>query len=283
MAAAMFHRCQHCGLETDVSASLEVFEHDPRCGRVSAYPASAPILSHSWQCGLSASEGDMKMQDELATLMTQHLKFDTNVDYPHPPELPPTPQPEAPPQITYISQHYHHSAHQVAPAPSEQEVLQEELARHGINSQALLPTQLTLFRNAQPEQQLRLIQLWSIRPSERNNQTLTQDLTDWTQATMQQEEAAAEARYQRIKNETHHCCPEHRHTAEPYMTRGYEVLHPGENQQKDTISTVRASGYNRALDPAYQSREWWLHESDPIDRQLGQPQRQGADEDEEMS
>ena len=224
MAASAIHRCQHCGFETDVGSSLEVFEENPHCGRVcTVVPLPTPIPSHVWQCGLSASEGEMKMQEELATLMTERLNLDSNVNYhSQPPELPPTPpQPNsAQPQMTYITQHYHHSAHQAAPTPPvEQPTVAEELARHGINASVLFPSQISLFQQAQPEQQSRLIQLWSIAPSTYGNQLLTKNLTNWPQTSMQQEEEAAESRYMKMQAAAEsqgNQSPEQRH-AEPYM------------------------------------------------------------------
>jgi hypothetical protein len=268
-----------------VGASLEVFEQNPHCGRVCTSFLSHSIPSHVWQCGLSASEGDMKMQEELATLMTQRLKLENNGNYHSQPELPPTPpQPDQQPQMTYITQHYHHSAHQAAPTPPvEQTSVHDDLARHGIDAAVLFPSQLSLFKEVQPEQQLRLIQLWSIAPPSYGNHMLAKDLGSWPQTSMQQEEEAAKARYMRMQGDSENYSQEQRHNAEPYVIHGYDAL-PG-SAATGQASPVRTHEYNRALDPAYQSREWWLHESDPIEHQYGvaQQMRQFADHDEDMS
>ncbi|KAF7504294.1 hypothetical protein GJ744_002483 [Endocarpon pusillum] len=271
MAASVIHRCQHCTFETDLGASLDIFEQNPHCGR----------------CGLSASEGDMKMQEELATLMSQQLKLDNKVSFQNLPELPSTPpQSDNQPQITYITQHYHHSSHQAAPTPPvEPTSATDELARHGIDANVLFPSQLKLFKQAQPEQQIRLIELWSIAPSKYGNQMLAKDLVNWPQTSMRLEEQAAQSRYMRMQAESGQYSPEARASAEPYILRGY-------NNQLDTNDGTAAAGYgaqsneyNRALDPAHMSREWWVHETQPIEHQYGvvQQMRQFADQDEDMS
>lgn len=227
------------------------------------------------------------MQEELASLMSQQLKLDNAVSFQNLPELPPTPpQSDNQPQITYITQHYHHSSHQAAPIPPvEPTSASRELARHGIDASALFPSQLNLFKQAQPEQQIRLIQLWSIAPPQYRNQMLAKDLVNWPQTSMRQEEQAAQSRYMRMQTESGQYSPEARSSAEPYILLGY-------NNQLHTNGGAAAAGFgaqsnecNRALDPAYQSREWWVHGAQPIEHQYGvvQQMRQFADQDEDMS
>lgn len=287
MAASVVHRCSHCAFETEVGASLDVFEHNPHCARVCTSFPFRSIPSHVWQCGLSASEGDMKMQDELATLMTQRLHIDNNVNYRGQPELPPTPpQPESQPPMTYITQHYHHSAHLAAPTPpTEDAILGEELARHGIDASVLFPSQRNLFRQAQPEQRLRLIQLWSIAPPSYGNQQLARDLANSPPTSMQQEEEAARSRYISIQAETVNSSLEQRHNAEPYITCGYSTSPHVSVAMKEAGVDSRTREYSRAFDPSYQSREWWIHEPQPIEHQYGMVQQmsQFADEDQDMS
>lgn len=227
------------------------------------------------------------MQEELATLMSQHLKLDNNVNYQSQPELPPTPpQSDTQPPMTYITQHYHHSAHQAAPTPPvEQTSATEKLARHGIDASVLLTSQLNLFKQAQPDQQLRLIQLWSIAPPSYGNQLLAKDLVNWPQTSMQQEEDAAQSRYMRMQAESGNYSLEQRSNAEPYIVQGYNVLPDGSDGTKAAGFNAPTREYNRAFDPAYQSREWWTHESQPIEHQYGvvQQMREFADRDEDMS
>lgn len=231
----------------------------------------------------------MKMQEELATLMIQHMKLDNNnVDYHPQPKLPPTPpQPDQPMPMTYITQHYHHSAHQAASTPPiEPTSVYDDLARHGIDGNALFPSQLHLFKEAQPEQQVRLIQLWSISPPSPGNQSLARDLGTWPPTSMQQEEETAKARYLRMQGDAEgHHSPEHRPNAEPYIVHGYESSPDASGAKIGPGSIARSQEYNRALDPAYQSREWWMHESDPIEHQYGvvQQMKHFGDQDEDMS
>jgi hypothetical protein len=286
MAASAIHRCQHCGFETDLGASLAVFGENPHCAQVCSSCLCPSIPSHTWQCGLSASEGDLKMQEELASLMNQRLNLNNNVMIHSQPELPPTPpQRDVQPQMTYITQHYHHSAHQAAPTPPVEQIsVNEVLARHGIDANVLFPSQVNLFKHAQPDQQLRLIELWTIAPPGYGNQLLARDLVNWPQTSMQQEEEAAQSRYMRMQKETPtgQSSPEMRHNAEPYIVRGYETLPDSTNIP---ALPPRTRDYNRALDPAYQSREWWLHESQPIEHQYGAVQQmlQFQDQDQDMS
>lgn len=272
MAAFAIHRCQLSGIETDVGTTLDVFEQDPHCRL----------------CGLSASEGDMKMQDELATLMTQHLTLNNDANYHNQPSLPSNPPQRDPqPQITYITQHYHHSAHQAAMTPSVEEMrASEQLARHGIDESILFPSQIKLFCQAQPEQRSRLIQLWSIAPQSYGNQLLVRDVVSWPQTSMQQEEEAAQSRYMRMQAESGRNSSEQRQHAEPYMVEGYETLPDVTNGATESGLATRAKEYNRALDPAYQSsREWWVQESHPIEHQYGmlQQMKQLADQDQNMT
>ena len=276
-----------CGFEMDVRASLDVFEQNPHCGRVCTPVRNRSIPSHVWQCGLSASEGDMKMQEELAALMTQRLRLDNNASYHMEPKSPPTPpQTDAQSQLTYITQHYHHSAHQAAPTPPAQQAsVNEELARHGIDASVLTPSQISLFRQAQPEQQFRLIQLWSIAPIRCGIQLLPKDLVKWPQTSMQQEEEAAQSRYMQIQVSSGNCSPEQPLNAEPYIVRGYDISPDVSTTTTPSNLIPRMKEYNQALDPAYQSREWRVHDSQPIEHPYGVGQQMWhfTDQDEVMS
>ena len=134
------------------------------------------------QCGLSASESDIKMTNELSALFARQLEMG-GLSQPPAAEIvtPPTPQssspvqPTAPPVGHSISQHYHHSSHRalpdkLLPQPTEVTGIQkwvtlspEEMLRvHDIEPSSLFPSQLTLFRDASLEQKLRIIELWRI-------------------------------------------------------------------------------------------------------------------------
>ena len=258
---------------------MPVFEDDPHCRQVSilfAPKPSDPLICVSSQCGLSASEGDSKMQDELSDLMTRNMQLNPHGSQP-PPEMytPPTPafDPQPTP-ITYITQHYHHSSHQVPPTPPEIQPSQI-LAAAGIDADVLFPSQLNLFKNAQPDQQLRLIELWRIAPPTYGQQMLNKNLGNWPQTTLDQEEQAAKHRWDRMSEQERQHTMNTRQNAEPYMANGYQNLPningmtaPTEYQQSEMSGT---KDYNRAFDPLYDSRQWWEVNlgSQPMEHQYG--------------
>lgn len=213
------------------------------------------------------------MQDDLINMMTRNLQLGS-LQPQHDMSTPSTPQvlPEPTP-VAYISQHYHHSAHQV---PSHDLPVSTILEKSGINAAALLPSQLQLFKNAEPEQRLRLIELWQIAPPTYGNQMHPDNLTNWPQSSMEREEEAAtyrlrRAEQERVENTGGFPGQGHRNNAEPYILQGYETL-PSIN---DTTAPVehgsKEADYNQATDPAYKSREWWnlSDEAEPMEHQYG--------------
>ncbi|EXJ78665.1 hypothetical protein A1O1_09066 [Capronia coronata CBS 617.96] len=261
--ASAIHRCQHCGYETDLSSNLAVFEDNPHCR----------------QCGLSAHESDIKMQDDLINMMARTLQLGPFPHDQHDMSTPPTPQvlPEPAP-ITYISQHYHHSAHQV---PANDLPVSTILENCGINAAALFPSQLQLFKNAEPDQRLRLIELWQIAPPTYGNQMHPDDLADWPQSSMEKEVEAAKYRLERIEQGKFQTfgLPGHsaRNNAEPYILQGYNPL-PDDGGKEVAVEdgAVRTGAdYNQSTDPAYKSREWWKfsEEAEPMEHQYGMLQQ----------
>lgn len=172
-----------------------------------------------------------------------------------------------------ISQHYHHSAH-IAPStlavdtPASKHVETDQmtaeiiLARNGVDPASLFPSQLTLFRQADVGQQMRLVELWRISPSNHGAQayalefggaTAAQLLQDpntmkWQQGSGQsfqtvgkengmsgQEDVENEMTDVSERNQqdgnassandsNKHDYVVHYHAAEPYMLSGYESL-----------------------------------------------------------
>jgi hypothetical protein len=209
------------------------------------------------------------MQDDLINMMSRHLQLSPQV---HNGSMPPTPQvsPHSAP-ITYITQHYHHSAHQASTTESQVSTVLEAA---GINAAALLPTQITLFRNAEAEQKDRLIELWRIAPPTPGNQMLPGDMNNWPQTTMEKEEEAARYRYEnerdKLKNLTNLPGFEARMQAEPYIVDGYGELPNASNA--DVPSTYRSAEQQQRLkDPVYNntSREWWSLDDQPMEHQYG--------------
>jgi hypothetical protein len=230
------------------------------------------------------------MQEDLATLMKQHLILDNNNNNAnnyhtqlHPPPIPPR-QVDLQTQTTFITQHYHHSAHQASKSPlADGFSIKDELARHGIDMSNLLLPQISLFRESSPEQQLRLVQLWTIAPLPSRDQIFAGEIAHWKKSSMQQEETAARFRYDSIHGESQRRSSNQRNGAEPYMDCGYDTTSvPG--ILVESAGASRTRDYNRALDPAYQSSEWWMRESQPIGNPHGlvQQAQQPGDQDEDM-
>lgn len=215
------------------------------------------------------------MQDDLADLMVR--KF--HLDHPLQPtannlSMPPTPQvvPQPAP-IAYVTQHYHHSAHLAQAAISDTHT-SDILAQAGVDTAALLPSQLQLFRNAAPDQQMRLIELWRIAPPAYGSQMLSRDLGNWPQTCMEQEEEAARHRWETMQ-QGHDKAPTElslRNIAEPYMVDGYATRSPSHNTSGsvDHASNSRMTEEEHSSEILGRAREWWnLSPSEPIEHQYG--------------
>lgn len=216
-------------------------------------------LIHGMQCGLSASEGQFKMQEDLATLFSRNLTFanpsQTSLDSLDNQALATTRQSHP---ITYITQHYNHSAH-VAPATASSQheptsssttSIEEKspaaiLSENNVDALTLFPSQLTLFQQANADQRLRLIELWQISPPSYGGHALAHELGNWPPTSLEQEEEMARLRYERNiseekkaqegtnSNHTEPACNgtmivwqegDGRPNAEPYILSGYETL-----------------------------------------------------------
>ncbi|KAL4757042.1 uncharacterized protein BDW70DRAFT_143985 [Aspergillus foveolatus] len=243
MSSSILHSCPSCGHVTDISEILTDFVGDPHCT----------------QCGLSASEGKLKAQDDLVSLFNTHMSIG-QPRVSERPEVPATPSP-----ITYsITQHYHHSAHvaqraamsglatpQNVALPVTSETVDgvlEVLMHHRINPSTLSTSQLELFANAMPDQRNRLIQMWQIYPEPRkiaqSQAVLTRDL-----------EMSDSAQVPNTGDITDH-------SAEPYMLAGYGlVAHDPEASQANRPSNelTTCSPYRIFSDPVYQAggQRWW--------------------------
>ena len=203
------------------------------------------------------------MQDELATLMATNLHLSNpapeslqSASTPSTPQISPTTN-----TVTYISQHYHHSGHQIRPEPNVSSVLAEV----GVDASVLFPSQLQLFKNADPEQQQRLLQLWSISPPTPGKQLLGSHLGNWPQTSMQQEEEAARLRWEaterdRLKN-VGVPSQEQIRSAEPYIMRGYATDTPLKAPPLMSDEVGEADKLN--------GREWWRMPAQPIEHQYG--------------
>ena len=153
----------------------------------------------------------MATQEELSALFARNLSLQPQAIYVAPVEAPPAPTPVEEPYTYSISRHYHHSAHiaqQPPPRPaseppqSNQVTVEIVLSRNGVDPSALYPSQIDLFRTADEAQQLRLIELWRICPPDYTSNVAKNllGLSDST-TSVQQEEALAQLRYERMATE----------------------------------------------------------------------------------
>ncbi|KAJ5913467.1 hypothetical protein N7504_002350 [Penicillium tannophilum] len=216
MSSSVLHQCPFCGHVSDISLSLAAFIENPHC----------------IQCGLSVSEGNEKLQDELAALFNRQMAI----------ESPPEPRP-----LSYsISQHYHHSTHVVpSPNPPPQACTDptpiEILQHHGLDPSTMLPHQLDLFQNADAEQRQRLIQTWQLYA--RSSGGLTNSESIFTGGDLRMDDSKTQA--------------------EPYMVSGYQT------HQQPTEPTT-GHPYTSATDPVYKSQHWWeVAGTEPMESQYG--------------
>ncbi|KAJ5585335.1 uncharacterized protein N7459_005135 [Penicillium hispanicum] len=226
MSSSILHQCQFCGHVSDISLSLASFIENPHCN----------------QCGLSASESNGKMQDELAALFDRQMTMAPL----------PTAQTPSQPPITYsISQHYHHSAHVVPPSPSPAQPtvptdmmntnrINDVLWQHGLDPSNLSPSQIDLVKHADAEQQQRLIQTWLLYERSQQGPAYTSS-SPAEDLEMDDSEGIAD---------------EHKGQAEPYMVSGYEtaVEQVAGNLPKEPTT---GEPYAASTDPAYKVQQWW--------------------------
>jgi hypothetical protein len=169
------------------------------------------------------------MQEDLSDLMARNIYLSNTVVQPSfPAATPPSPRLEPQPApITYIAQHYRHSSYHEPVMTKINIEPSQILAAAGIDASVLFPSQLQLFKDAAPDQQLRLIELWKIAPPTYGQQMLAKDLGNWPQTNLAQEEEAARHRWEILsKHEREHNinAQQVRSNAEPYIVDGYEKL-----------------------------------------------------------
>jgi len=140
----------------------------------------------------------MADEERLAAMFSRNMSLD------------PVQVPEEPSKIVYVSQHYTHSAHLVhqqeepskyttrpasEPPQSEHLLAETVLRNHGVDPSCLSTAQLQLFKTAEEQQQLRLIELWRICPPSNSNDNPS---LAWTSpSTLEQEIVMAKDRYVR--------------------------------------------------------------------------------------
>lgn len=214
--------------------------------------------------------------------MTRNMHLNNNPIQPNFTAVtPPTPHSDPPPTpIAYITQHYHHSTHQKPARLPDEVPASQTLNAAGIDASVLFPSQLQLFKNAPPDQKLRLIELWSIAPPGRGQQMLAKNLGNWPQTNLQQEEEAARQRWESMsqaERNSQHNSHQARNIAEPYMVDGYnsssitEPVTICQDRLLQSHSNGASKEYSHSQDPVYSSREWWQHmsQTQPMEHQYG--------------
>ena len=214
------------------------------------------------------------MQDDLTSMFNKSMNFSASRaqnQATHDARPPPTPTANF-----SISQHYHHSAHQVPLAENIEEASSEEkiigsytvalLSDHNIDPYKLSPSQVKLFESASPEQRERLIQLWQIsgpQSEQLHGETSIEKEEERARYRYEQMTAAAASSQDMEMLEEK---PGELRSAEPYVKSGYEILAERDyNLQAQTQQPRKVSysplgtavGLPHALDPAFSSREWW--------------------------
>ncbi|KAJ5514873.1 hypothetical protein N7463_004425 [Penicillium fimorum] len=237
MSSSILHQCPHCGHVSDISNALAAFIENPHCK----------------QCGMSASESDSKVQDELSALFDRQMSMT---------QLHPAPRetivPSQAPEIAYsITQHYHHSAHRVA-QHTEQPSSIDVLRHHGLDPNTLSQDQLVLFQNADAEQRERLIQTWQLY-SQFGNEVNAAPAGDFAMHDSAMDDSADGNVYA---------------DAEPYMVSGYEnTANQAPHLPKEPTT---GESYVGSKDPVYQSQQWWeMTRAAPMESQYGAFQEMG--------
>jgi len=253
-------------------------------------------------------------QEELAGLFARTMTFSSPTPPPDERQTPPKPaELELQPQVAvYASTHYipnprhtlpirFHSTPQASPEPepapaplqplvqplSDSEIV-EILNRNSIDPHSLFPSQVALFRNADNDQRLRLLELWRISPPNLGSYDLAQEQATWLQTTLQQEEQLARIRYERQQAERTFVTkpqdqglsvsvePERPASApgrtsahaEPYMTNGYELLAQREYERSDA-ALRESTRYNQSTDPAYRGSGTWDKSVEDMENRYG--------------
>ena len=277
MSNVAYHRCQ-CGYETDVSNANSLFDTDIHCRQVSPDFRFCPRWTDFLlQCGLSASESDTKIGSELASMMAG-FNIDTIKNQAH--DISMTPTPQVVPPMAYITQHYTHSAH-ILPQHHQGVSVSDTLVGAGVDASALLPSQIELFRDAQPDQQARLIELWRIAPLTHANDSVAKPMNTWPSISVEMEKRPAKSRWdwaeqEKVKNL---CAPQGaRDAAEPYITNGYQNLayvpYVHLVSQHNTGDDNEQAAQHNGIFPHDGSREWWRRsEGEPMEHQYGMQQQ----------
>ncbi|KAK7951110.1 uncharacterized protein PG986_006838 [Apiospora aurea] len=266
---------------------------------------------------------NMRANEELAALFSRNLTFQPQAQQPFQqprpvPESKPDPAEEQP--IIYsITQHYTHSAHitrdpepepivepqrpSSEPPQTQQPSAELILHNYGIDHRLLSSSQMELFKAADDDQKMRLIELWRICPpsNPQENPAVTLSST-----TLEQEEMLAQLRYERKLTEDSVMSLDGTPLTpvqtgdgawvtmssadmEPYMTSGYEALARREYEESAKrayeesmmgpkavynhfgSAAGRQQNYRPATDPVYNTNNnnSWASRQEAMENQYG--------------
>ncbi|ENH99216.1 hypothetical protein COCC4DRAFT_181516 [Bipolaris maydis ATCC 48331] len=287
----LLHHCS-CSYDTPVSFSPFAFSQNISCSHCG-------VISTGINVQPKAEQDANMQQDELTRLFSANMTLSqTHVQ---PPLLQPVQQPEpepAPKNIVYASQHYTHSHHVPLRSASEPSLktqinesdLEAVLLRNSIDPSLLFPSQIDLFKNADDDQRLRLLELWRISPPSGRqghpagtDYNMSRQLYDWPPTSLAQEEAMAKLRYERQQAEDaaqRNAMQQQQQqqeseqamaaaSAEPYMSSGYEMMAMREYEESARAQQAlkEANRYNQATDPVYNTGNglWQKHVGSVID------------------
>lgn len=271
---------------------------------------------------------DYNGQEELAGLFARQMTFSNPTPPPEErmasvPEVPEEQPRSASAPMVYASQHYTPNRHVVPvrfntppePPVSQQqqqkrylsdEQLVDLLQQNSVDPHQLFPSQVDLFRNADADQRLRLLELWRISPPNLGAYDIQQENAAWAQTDLQKEELLAKMRYERrigqrggtpeLRNvqeemgwgaataegpqERPSTAPENKshNAAEPYMLSGYEQLskrdydqQAQQAQQQQNMPLQESTRYNQSTDPVFQhpSGLWQKSDAQEMENQYG--------------
>ena len=216
-------------------------------------------------------------QEDLANIFARQMTFDNQSAIRE--EKAKADQP-----ITYISQHYHHSAHLVnktATNSDNTELSAEQLhtlfRTYDIEPTCLIPSQIELYKKADSNQKLRLLEIWRTSPPDYD---MAVEAGSWPETNLEQEEALAELRYERMlvarqQAPARHNVPsdsaatihssmvlgfraeslDGQSTAEPYLISFYGEPQRVSEQKGHMLQ--ESSRVNRAMDPVYRGPGLW--------------------------
>ncbi|PSK43779.1 hypothetical protein B9Z65_7293 [Elsinoe australis] len=133
--------------------------------------------------------------------------------------------------LVFASTHYTQPTYATIPAPATDASTEFTLRQNDINPQYLFPCQITLFRTADPDQRLRLLELWRTAPLRAGDkEAVSYHYGDLETTDLLQEEIMARLRFERRLAEQNCVASQQMDNAEPYMVSGYTVEAPREKE-----------------------------------------------------